>query len=276
MASFNDNTYLDRLGNGNIIMRTEPYGMKQQYSIDQLRMYSRFDFALRADRLSGPGLIIPAGYTEFCESWAQDTECRYQFTQYDQTTGAITVVGIHLTENLLAPTRERITPPLRVHAVGPLPAVPVAPGTRLEPRRQQIVDNLIYNHLERDQRTQDLIRARRERKTNEGPAMASTGPYWKHKAVKDHAKRPRTTKVGDAHGGKGKARAQAGPSKRASKTSVAGHIDMDVDGPMTSTPVASASAAPAAAAAAIKGPKKTAAGDDDELIEYHTDDETTQ
>ncbi|KAH9854452.1 hypothetical protein C2E23DRAFT_726608 [Lenzites betulinus] len=279
MASFNDNTALDRLGNGNILMRREVHGTKQQYSIDQLRMYSRFDFALRADRLSGPGLIVPAGYSEFCELWAQDRDCRYQFVQYDQITGVIDVVGIHLTADLLAPTRERLTPQLRVHAVKPLPA---APATRLEPRRQAIVDNLIYDHLEHTQRVQDIIRDRRDRKAERAPttavgpytkpkvAMASTGPYNKSKAARERTPRVRPAKTGK---GKGRDASTAAPIHRSSGPAA---MDIDGDGPVASSSTTSAPepAAAAAAAASAPMPKKITAGDeDDELIEYHTDDE---
>ncbi|KAH9851429.1 hypothetical protein C2E23DRAFT_712273, partial [Lenzites betulinus] len=161
-AAFTDHSSLDRLPNGNIILHRRPTGGRHQYTTDQLRLYSNFDYALRGDRISGPGLVVPAGYAEFRELWAQDTECRYQFTAYDAASGEVDLVGIHLPPDQLAPAvgEARGRAPARPN---PTPAVLNA-NERHEARRRTIIDTLMLDQLERGQHIQDEIRARRERR----------------------------------------------------------------------------------------------------------------
>ncbi|KAH9858471.1 hypothetical protein C2E23DRAFT_706808, partial [Lenzites betulinus] len=163
VAAFSDHSSLDRLANGNVILHRNPGGGRHQYTLDQLRLYSDFDYALRSDRLSGPGLVVPAGYTEFRDLWAQDTQCRYQFAAYDVETGDVDLVGVHLPPDQLAP-RTAQTEPVIAPRAPPQAFVAPTPNERLEARRRTIIDTLMLDQLERGQRIQDEIRARRERR----------------------------------------------------------------------------------------------------------------
>ncbi|KAH9850691.1 hypothetical protein C2E23DRAFT_695657, partial [Lenzites betulinus] len=164
VAAFTDHSSLDRLPNGNIILHRRPNGGRHQYTTNQLRLYSNFDYALRGDRISGPGLVVPAGYNEFWELWAQDTDCRYQFTAYDAVTGEVDLVGIHLPPDQLAPAADRPAPRMQAVARVSPAAMELSANDRLEARRRTIIDTLMLDQLERGQHIQEEIRARRERR----------------------------------------------------------------------------------------------------------------
>ncbi|KAH9853619.1 hypothetical protein C2E23DRAFT_702931, partial [Lenzites betulinus] len=164
VAAFMDHSSLDRLPNGNIILHRRPTGGRHQYTTDQLRLYSNFNYALRGDRISGPGLVVPAGYMEFQELWAQDVDCRYQFTSYDAISGQVAILGAHLPPDELAPVAVRPVVPMQTAARSVSAPTFSSANERLEARRRTIIDTLMLDQLERSQHIQDEIRARRERR----------------------------------------------------------------------------------------------------------------
>ncbi|KAL7284496.1 hypothetical protein ACG7TL_001787 [Trametes sanguinea] len=151
---FNGNSALTRLRDQSVILRESSTGHRYHFSAEQLRLFGRFDEALRHQHVSGPGRLVPAGYELFRTLWAQDAACPYRFAEYSPDSGITVVEGEHLPVDELAP------PPAVSAAVSPSPASRVDSG--YTPRQQAIVDSLIWSQLERNQRQQEFYRLRRE------------------------------------------------------------------------------------------------------------------
>ncbi|KAI0354530.1 hypothetical protein OH77DRAFT_1426127 [Trametes cingulata] len=145
---FNAHSALIRLRDNSIVLRDSASGTQHQFSVEQLRLFSRFDDAIRGDRIAGPGTIIPAGYDLFRTLWAQDA-----------------------TINDLAPR-----PAL---AARPAPApVPAGSSAAYSEHQRAIVDDLIWSQLDRNRRQQEFYRQRRETKRRERedePELAALG-----------------------------------------------------------------------------------------------------
>lgn len=161
---YTHHAYLERLRNGSIILRDPRTNTRHQYSREQLRLYNAFDHALREDRVSGPGHIVPGGYHDFRDTWAQDTGNRIQFSEYSPGSGTVVIHGDHIDTDELAP-------PAQSAAATTSTTTPVGSvSTGLDPRRQAVLDGLIWDQLYRNQKGRDAYLQRKEKRARTGDA----------------------------------------------------------------------------------------------------------
>ncbi|KAJ8473319.1 hypothetical protein ONZ51_g7961 [Trametes cubensis] len=240
---FTRHSFLERLPNNHLVLRSGTSGHRVQYTPEQVRLYSRFDRAIRLGRLEGAGHLSPAGYAEFRDLWAQDDDCPYQFSRYDAETGASTAIGVAIDVEDLAPVSPRVV-------VRPPDTASSSPSAdpRYDSRKQSIVDDLIFDQLDRSRKAQAAIRARQEAKRSRAAAaddddFGAPAQAWKKKKLA----------VG----------------RTSATVSKAGSAAMDVDRDVAGTSAGQA----AGASSAASGPLETPVDEEDELVEFHTDDE---
>ncbi|KAI0711042.1 hypothetical protein C8T65DRAFT_549482, partial [Cerioporus squamosus] len=154
---FSQHAFLERLRNNQVILRDPRSGTRHQYSTEQLRLYSLFDRALREDRITGPGHIVPGGYEHFRDLWAQDAGNAVQFSEYSPNSGAVVIHGNAVNIDELAPISGRAHAATTPRTLGSV-------TTGLDPRRQAVLDDLIWDQLYRNQRGRDAYLQRREKR----------------------------------------------------------------------------------------------------------------
>ncbi len=124
-----------------------------------------FDDHVRNGKVKGPGRTVPGGYFVFRSDWARNSDCKYQFCEYDPETGATTIHGEHLSPDELAPfadppVKAKPTPTKNDAAVPtkrPTPSPASAPvdeaalsGLLTDPAFAPIVKTLVVNQLSRN------------------------------------------------------------------------------------------------------------------------------
>ncbi|OSC97101.1 hypothetical protein PYCCODRAFT_1193157 [Trametes coccinea BRFM310] len=244
---YSRHTFLERLPNRHLVLRSAEGGHRFQFAPEQVRLYSRFDGQLRAGHATGAGLLTPAGYDHFRILWAQDEDCPYQFCEYDGTTGAITVHGSAIAIEELAPVVPRVPPREPVST----PAMP-QDEPRYDARRQAIVDDLIFDQLDRSRKATNAIRARREARRSR-----ETTPYAGSDRPSPKRALPRTKKKSLTN--------VAGPSEPRKA------VPMDIDAEARRPDVGTSTTVSPAAGSLTR--QDAEADEDDELVEYSSDDD---
>ncbi|KAI0637324.1 hypothetical protein C8Q77DRAFT_1071454 [Trametes polyzona] len=164
---YNQHAFLTRRPDNLVVMLDQTTNRRHHYSVEQLRLYSRFDSGIRDGSINGPtDIALPAGYREFCRLWGQDDACPFHFSDYEPTAGLISIERIHLPVDELAPLVRAAGLPVQA------PAAALGTGPTYSTRRQAIVDDLIWGQLERDMRGREAYRQhidkRRSADTNHG------------------------------------------------------------------------------------------------------------
>ncbi|KAH9851732.1 hypothetical protein C2E23DRAFT_855786 [Lenzites betulinus] len=165
--------YLRRLRNNSVILRDNVTGERTHFSVEQLRLFSGFDDGLRRQLFSGPGLLTPGGYEDFRRLWAQDAECPYQFAIYNPVSGNVTIAGLALHIDELAPITQ--APPARNAPPPASTGLPVE-GAINTPRRRAIVEELMWTHLERDLKGKEAYRQRKDKRDRPDSGVADPPP----------------------------------------------------------------------------------------------------
>ncbi|KAI0644947.1 hypothetical protein C8Q79DRAFT_927234 [Trametes meyenii] len=156
---FNQHSGLRRLPNRHLVLRDRKTGRELQYTPEQVTLFKEFDDVLRNGRLVGAKLVLPAGYPEFTTLWAQDRNCPFQFCEYDLLSGSRGIRGVSIPIEILI--QQESSSIMASGYSSPTAGLnPSAPRDEDDVRRERVMQRLITDRLERQQRMNDLIRSR--------------------------------------------------------------------------------------------------------------------